>query len=617
MGNLNIQPLNPLSPFIEDRETFEGYTIDADGTSLMDDGFNIIPHEDGYEVQFFISDISVYYELTQSIPRARGINSPKPDIGEKDERLKPMSFSLDETHATPAVGIFAQIDKDGNFLSVDVGRVMFANKHAYSESEIEKCLARQDPLVLAWREIALKIKAHANKDILMTSTQGFKLCETLSTFANYAMTVFCVEHDIPLLYQNRSAEASLTDEIGLKFYNKKDVIDALGTTTADGLYKYHHSFAPIPGLLEYSPVAKGNISKSYEPYARFSSPLRLFHDTVNLWNVTEFLETGRNVEFNFEDLEKIGKQQTRVYQDHIQNGNMIKAQKLEKEIVKSLQSPSKIKQLPSKQLFAILKHLFTLDNETVLSMAREIDPHKDDQSVLSEKFSQPPRPQTRPQNSSSRKRGNRFIKTKTAIPDIRLKPSFDQAARAPKPSRESVLTPFIQEACDRVVEEINIDFLLTATLGNPQRTDQEIRLAKLARKTILNDNYITATPEEILSVIMKRRLGIDEIYFTLHEHEHGKFAFQPFLRKGSKTFSVPVVSSMPRRQKSLKPFLELAQRKLLESLLNNTLTLPYKSEFDWNKQTSAQSWAPAQPKMGSRKTNRRSPRPHKQKSFKK
>ena len=310
----------------------EGYSIDDENALILDDAFNVEKKGkgEGYVLSFFIADTSTYYDTTQFEPKLQHPDSdvntrPNIGVGGMPAHLRTGSFknfvsqflSLNQGKERPAIRVRVHFDKTGRVQEekIAIDRVTFKNVGAFTKRDVN-AIAKQaernpenaDKDVELWRELADKVDQHAQKHRLERyrgSTPADFIMERFSNVANFAISCFVRDNEIPVIYQNQSAMIpTLQDDIDTRQQAYGFISTQYGEEnkeTADDKNPARKIIsASLHGRMneeEYGTYSTGNILKGYRTFARFSSPMQCIMETFNIRNLTAFLDNPEKPNF--------------------------------------------------------------------------------------------------------------------------------------------------------------------------------------------------------------------------------------------------------------------------------------------------------------------------------
>jgi ribonuclease R len=299
--------------------TLNGLTLDGANSNDLDDAIWAIKILGGYELLISISNVAKHV----------GLNSPTDDIAQTNlfslyrgsgGCVKPMlprylsedQLSLSANKKRDVVVFKVTLDNDLKLKGVETSEAKFTNKHRLTHTDVPDIIAQSDhPLhcqlsMLAnvatsllnkrreagafaiydicsgWavdEEGQLRKLSDAEKNI------GYVIVQELMILTNEAVSIFCVENDIPIMFRNHQAKSAApkVEEFSAELQH------AFSANDEKQMELLRKRLALVAGRAEMGTTTKGHYGLNLATYSYFTSPIRRYPDLVGHRNLLAFI----------------------------------------------------------------------------------------------------------------------------------------------------------------------------------------------------------------------------------------------------------------------------------------------------------------------------------------
>lgn len=129
-------------------------------------------------------------------------------------------------------------------------------------------------------------------------TIGYIIIQELMILANAAVALYCIEHNIPVIFRNHEAKAALDRQALMA-----QITEAMVTPMLD-LAQVQHRTHLLLDRAYYKPTLAGHFGLNLTAYLHFTSPIRRYPDLVNHQQIRAHLK-GHPLPHTQESLEEI------------------------------------------------------------------------------------------------------------------------------------------------------------------------------------------------------------------------------------------------------------------------------------------------------------------------
>lgn len=316
--------------FFKGRPEVTGVTIDDKSTRDMDDGIMITPLSNGgWNIQVSIADTSTSVQPDSGVDQrayeqAFTLYRPGHNKTMLPVKLDRDMLSLVQGQLRPAVTVEMTLDTELNMTDRKIYRSAFRNLRKSTYEEVHAQVEQGEETLSKWSDLSVRLLDKRRQEgalafydlsqglvvdeegrlqkLKRDSHKGYILIQEMMILTNRAVAEFMDENNIPALFRNHAADATV-DNMG------SNVVYGIEEAIKD---KDPEALANIQGRLrfwferaKYEPERKGHFGLQVPAYLHFTSPIRRYADLVVHRNLTDFLE-GREPTYNHDKLAKIG-----------------------------------------------------------------------------------------------------------------------------------------------------------------------------------------------------------------------------------------------------------------------------------------------------------------------
>ena len=345
--DLHIYPAS----FFKGRPEVSGITVDNKDTRDMDDGIMIWPLDNGgYRIQVSIADTSTAIRPGSGVDerayeQAFTLYRPGRNKTMLPVKLDRDMLSLVEGPLRPAVTVEMMLDADLNLTDRKIFRSAFKNIRKSTYEEVHQQVGEGQEQLKQWSDLSLRLLNKRRQEGALAfydmsqglvldedgnlqrlerdSHKGYILIQEMMILTNRAVAEFMDENNIPTLFRNHAADATL-DGMGSNIVH--GIQEAIEGENPEALADIQKRLRFWFQRARYEPEKKGHFGLQVPAYLHFTSPIRRYADLVVHRNLTDFLE-GRDPTYSHEKLAEIGKhlnartdaekdhEKTKVYKD--------------------------------------------------------------------------------------------------------------------------------------------------------------------------------------------------------------------------------------------------------------------------------------------------------------